>query len=360
MALYQFFKEKELRGQSLVLVTVFETAGSTYSKAGQHMIIDADGNFCGMLSGGCLEGDLVERARTVTESGEAQTATYDLGADDELWGLGVGCDGTMRVLLQPLSKENDYQPFAAIAEVLNGGTPALIATVIASELVTVEPGAAVVFREDESNSFGIDDDIVERITRETSFAGVAVTRNIEYRNGSCRVLVSKLSPAPALLIFGAGLDSEPLARFAAELGWRCTVVDHRPAYIEARNYPPHTQSLCCNTDELDTHVDLDAYDMAIVMSHHLVSDRSYLERLAHSRVGYVGLLGPPGRRDRLLDELGDLATNLRDRLRGPAGIVLGGRGPGPIALEIVAEMQQYLAERGQVGGSVDVGRSGFE
>jgi len=345
MALYQFFKERELRGQSLVLVTVFETDGSTYSKTGGQMLIDTDGNFCGMLSGGCLEGDLVARSRTVIESGEAQTATYDLGADDELWGLGVGCDGTMRVLLQPLSKEDDYQPFAAVAEVLNGAAPAIIATVIASESATVEPGAAVVFREDESNSFGIDDDIVGRIARETSFDGVAVTRNIEYPNGSCRVLLSKLSPAPALLILGAGLDSEPVARFAAELGWRCTVVDRRPAYIEARNYPPHTRSLCCNTDELDSHVDLNACDMAIVMSHHLVSDRSYLERLARSRVGYVGLLGPPGRRDRLLAELGDLAANLRDRLRGPAGIILGGRGPGPIALEIVAEMQQYLADR---------------
>jgi xanthine/CO dehydrogenase XdhC/CoxF family maturation factor len=79
------------------------------------MIIDGEGNFCGMLSGGCLEGDLVERAREVIRTGEPQTASYDLGADDELWGLGVGCDGTMRVLLQPLLPQTNYQPFAAFA-----------------------------------------------------------------------------------------------------------------------------------------------------------------------------------------------------------------------------------------------------
>ena len=76
----------------LVLASVYETEGSTYSKAGARMLITGDGKFHGMLSGGCLEGDLAERARAVIESGQAQAVTYDLGQnDEELWGLGVGC-----------------------------------------------------------------------------------------------------------------------------------------------------------------------------------------------------------------------------------------------------------------------------
>lgn len=358
MALYEFFKDRVSAGKPLVLVTVFETDGSTYSKAGGQMVIDADGNFCGMLSGGCLEGDLVERSRAVIESGEAQVVSYDLGTDDELWGLGVGCDGSMRVLLQSLSVDNGYQPFAAIAEVLNGGAPAVVATVIESE--SVRPGASVLIRGEQAKGFGLDEESAQQLATEMPGAASPELRIVGLGGGDSRILYSPLAPAPALLILGAGLDSEPVARFAAELGWRRTVIDHRPAYIDARNYPPHTQTLCLGPDELDDRVDLDVYDMAIVMSHHLVSDRSYLERLALSKVGYVGLLGPPGRRDRLLSELGEASNALRDRLRGPAGLMLGGRGPGPIALEIVAEMQQYLAERGQVGGSVDVGRSGFE
>ena len=73
MRLHDFFKIREATGQPLVLVTVIETEGSTYSKAGGHMVIDDDGNFCGMLSGGCLEGDLVERARDVISTGSAQS-----------------------------------------------------------------------------------------------------------------------------------------------------------------------------------------------------------------------------------------------------------------------------------------------
>lgn len=358
IALYDYFKEKADAGSPLVLVTVFETDGSTYSKAGGQMLIDSHGNFCGMLSGGCLEGDLVERSRAVIESGEAQVATYDLGADDELWGLGVGCDGSLRVLLQPLDARNDYQPFTAIAEVLNGGAPAVLATLVESE--ALRAGVSVLVRDGRAEGFGVDEETTRLLAREAAGIASPALRTIDVSGGRCLALFAPLMPAPALLILGAGLDSEPVARFAAELGWRCTVADHRPAYIEARNYPPHAHSLSCEAGELHARVDLDTYDMAIVMSHHLVSDRSYLEQLAHSKIGYIGLLGPPGRRDRLLADLGELSAKLRERLRGPAGIVLGGRGPGPIALEIVAEIQQYLAKRSEVSGGVDVRRGGFE
>lgn len=346
MRLYEFFKVREQQGQPLVLVTVFETAGSTYSKAGGQMIIDSDGNFCGMLSGGCLEGDLVERARNVVESGVAATASYDLGADDELWGLGVGCDGTMRMLLQPLTSESDYQPFAAIADILDGGKAATLAVVISSTMADVETGASVILQEGTLRHFGMNEADAQRVCNGIDEAVPASMRELRTEAGDIVVLISKIVPSPALLVLGAGLDSEPIVRFATELGWRCSVNDHRPAYIENRDYPDGTTTLGAAAETFSDQVDMEGFDMAIVMSHHLVSDRAYLEQLAESNIGYIGLLGPPGRRQRLMSDLGDTAGKLHDRLHGPAGIRLGGRGPGPIALEIVAEMQQYLSNRG--------------
>jgi xanthine dehydrogenase accessory factor len=76
------------------------------------------------------------------------------------------------------------------------------------------------------------------------------------------------------------------------------------------------------------------------MSHHLASDRTYLGQLAECSIPYIGLLGPPARRERLLSEIGDAAGKLRDRLHAPAGLELGGRGPEPIALSIIAQMQK--------------------
>ncbi len=346
MNLLEFFTERASGGQPLVLATVFETIGSTYSKAGGQMIIDSGGNFCGMLSGGCLEGDLVERARRVIESGVAETASYDLSADDELWGLGVGCDGTMRVLLQPLTIDAGYQPFAAIAEILGGQESADMAIVISSDSAEIGVGASALWRKGGRLYFGMSEALADVVAGDFGESSPPKMRQVATSEGSCVVLVTRIEPAPALLVLGAGLDSEPVVRIANELGWRATVCDHRPAYIESRVFPGRTRVLCCPVVELDQHIKLDEFDTAIVMSHHLASDRSYLQQLAASSVGYIGLLGPVGRRDRLMSELGDIANALEGRLHGPAGIDLGGRGPGPIALSIIAEMQQYLSQRG--------------
>jgi xanthine dehydrogenase accessory factor len=78
------------------------------------------------------------------------------------------------------------------------------------------------------------------------------------------------------------------------------------------------------------------------MSHHLASDRDYLRQLAGTDIGYVGLLGPANRRNRLLAELGEEAGALDGRIHGPAGLDLGGRGAAAIALSIVAEVQGFL------------------
>ena len=292
--LLEFFDTRRERGESLVLATVIGTEGSTYSKAGAQMLVDANGIFRGMLSGGCLEGDLAVRAQQVLESGNSQVVTYDLAQeDDALWGMGVGCDGLMRVVLQAIVPTREYAPFDQVAAVWRGGE---------AREVTIPVGAA---------------DIDE------------VTIRVE--------------PPPRILVLGAGLDAEPVVRFAVEMGWHCTVCDHRPAYIEGGDFRGAVARHCFPAAELSRSLDLDRFDAVIVMSHHLISDRTYLEQLAGTTVQYIGLLGPQHRRDRLLGELGDAAPGLESRLHGPAGLAIGGRGPAPIALSIIAEVQKELA-----------------
>ena len=105
-SLVAFFRKRAARGEPVALCLVIGTRGSTYSKAGDCMLIDAEGRYHGMLSGGCLEGDLAIRAASVLESGAAATVVYDLASDDELWGLGVGCEGRLEVLLCSLSADS--------------------------------------------------------------------------------------------------------------------------------------------------------------------------------------------------------------------------------------------------------------
>ena len=342
--LLEFFDARRRRQQPLVLATVFDTRGSTYSKAGARMLIDAEGIFRGMLSGGCLEGDLAIRARQVIESGRPQVAIYDLASDDdELWGLGVGCDGMMRVFLQPLTDTNSYQPYAKICELEAGDLPAAAATVISSDAGNIPAGATVVFETQSTHRYGLDAQtaqVLQARCDELSPNGEAVLETLCVAGHELEILYSPVEPVPRILVLGAGLDAEPLFTFLCELGWLCTVVDHRPAYLDNKHFDMAEHRLCCPANDLHRQLDLERFDMAVIMSHHLASDRLYLEQLANTQVAYIGLLGPAGRRARLLDELGESADLLRGRLHGPAGLDLGGRGPAAIALSIAAEMQR--------------------
>lgn len=340
--LVRFFDARRARGEPLALVTIFETRGSTYSKAGTQMLIDAAGDFRGMLSGGCLEGDLALRAAAVIESGEPQAVTYDLAQDDELWGLGVGCDGVMRVFVQALTAANGYEPFAAIAGALQGDRPVRLAMVIESAHADIRPGAAAIAAGHRTRGLGVSDTAAARLVQD---APGPVLTDIALDDSDMSVLATTIRPAPRILVLGAGPDAEPVVRFAAELGWRCTVADHRDAYIESGAFDAAEKVLCVPAAELGASVELSRFDAAVVMSHHLASDRAYLGQLAASGLRYVGLLGPAARRDRLLSELGESGQQLGGRLHGPAGMDIGGRGPAAIALSIVAEIQGVLQGR---------------
>ena len=147
---------------------------------------------------------------------------------------------------------------------------------------------------------------------------------------------------PRILVLGGGLDAGPVVRFAAELGWRVALQDHRPAYLQKADFTLAEQVLCLPTTELAEQLELSQFQAAIVMSHHLGSDRDYLRQLAATPISYIGLLGPRHRRERLVGELGEAGKALAGRLYGPAGLDIGGSGPASIALSIVAQMHAVI------------------
>ena len=161
-----------------------------------------------------------------------------------------------------------------------------------------------------------------------------------------RIFAVPLALPPRVLLLGAGPDALPIVDLAARLSWKATVFDHRAAYAQVEHFPQAERVVLGRAEELARTVELSSYDAAVVMSHHLPSDLAYLRGLSASRVGYVGLLGPPARRERLLSDLGAEATAaLAGRLRAPVGLDLGGRAPESIALSIVAEIHAHLAGR---------------
>jgi xanthine/CO dehydrogenase XdhC/CoxF family maturation factor len=342
--LLESFHAWRAAAEPLALATVYDTAGSTYSKAGHRILLAANGDYRGLVSGGCLEGDLAERARGVVASGRALAVTYDLrDSADELYGLGIGCNGLLRVFVQPLLPANDYQPFAAIAAVLAGTTPGGVATVIESNRAAVPVGATAVTTAAREQVFAAGG-AEPRIAAAGRAALAAAEVRLVTEEG-CTLLYAPLRPIPRLLVLGAGLDAIPLAAMAAQLGWFVTVADHRPAYVARGGFDAAERTVLVEPERLASALPLADFDAIVVMSHHLATDRKYLAQLASVATRYLGVLGPRARRERLLADLAAAAPRLRERLKGPVGLDIGADSPESIALSILAELQSTLGTR---------------
>jgi xanthine dehydrogenase accessory factor len=300
---------------SRVLATVVATAGSTYRKPGARMLLMADGSFIGLLSGGCLESDLQIHAREVLERGMARAYDYDTrGPDDTLFGVGAGCEGTMRIMLEPAGPMSPAEAALAAA-----GRATRLGE--STSLVMVHNSTQVrlgTYRSDQ-----------ELPAEERS-----------------RAFVQRLAPPPHLLICGAAPDAAAVVSTARALGWRVSVMDHRPAYVSAAQFAGAELHIA-SPNTLRTEIDLKRCHAVVVMSHHLPSDEVYLRELAEAGVpAYVGLLGPKGRRSRLAQELGPIMERLSGRIRGPVGLDIGATTPEGIALAIVGQIHAWLAGRG--------------
>ncbi len=343
--LLPLYERERAASRPFALAVVVRTSGSTYRKPGALMAIASDGSYAGLLSGGCLETDLREHARSVIATGEPRTVTYNTGgSDDALWGLGVGCEGAMSILLLRVGPEDGWQPVAHLSEALSDHRPTAVAVIVESHSATLAAGRALLPDEQPRGAPALDASIASLLAR------VAETGRPDWLDsGAARLFALPLALPPRLLLLGGGPDALPIVDLAARLAWKVTVYDHRPSYARAEHFPAAERVVLARPEELSHTLDLSGYEAAVVMSHHLPSDLEYLGALARSSIGYLGLLGPPLRRDKLLGDLGAEAGTLRERLRAPVGLGLGGRSPESIALSIVAEIHAYLHQREGTG-----------
>ncbi len=335
-SLLPLFSREHDAGCPLVLATVVRTAGPSYTKPGAMMLIAASGEYAGLLSGGCLEGDLAEHGRQVLNTGQPHLVRYDMhGPEDLLFGLGSGCEGSMEILLQRLDPAEDWQPMKRLVSAWQARRREELVLVVRSQDPALQPGSGLFIR--DGSIFG------SRAAADLATAPQAA---------GIELLRLTVEPPARVLLLGAGADALPVAQMASFLGWHLTVIDHRPHYARADRFPEAELVLEGGPAALsellaDSHRSA-SIAAAIVMSHHFLSDRAYLTALVGTSIPYVGLLGPVVRRERLLSQMGPAATRLRGRLCSPIGLDLGADSPEAIALAIAAELQGHLRGRQRI------------
>ena len=344
--------------ENVVLATVVRITGSSYGGVGARMICLGDGSRVGLVSGGCLESDLAEHAQRVYATGYAEVVSYDTRDDDDVpWGLGLGCNGLIEVLLEPLSPHQATEVAGLIDQALAADSPSVIATVIRSHGSDIGgprvgshallDNAAIRSTGDWGTGSALFD--ATQYVREAVVAG---RRGVVHEIGSAEVAFEVVMPSIRLVVCGAGPDVAPVARFASELGWDVTVVDHRPLTEErSARFPGARVVECGDALQLAHVLPSNQRFAAVVMSHHIARDRDYLHSLLKSDVTYLGVLGPRARTERMLTELiareGSL-PHIDERFFSPVGLDIGGEGPDAIALSIISQISAVTS--GRTGG----------
>ncbi|MDE0222863.1 MAG: XdhC family protein [Spirochaetaceae bacterium] len=333
------------------LATLVQVQGSSYRSVGARALALAGGDTVGMISGGCLEGDLLERAAEVLADGRSRTVRYDSTApEDALLGLGLGCNGVVDVLLErvaPADAVADGRYLPHIAAARARGHRSVLATVYESPR-EAEVGARLAIAEGQDTPYGdwrpelraaVSDDLGRLLE-----AGSSRSACYQVDGAPVRVLLEVIEPPLPLTVCGAGPDAEPLVALAGALGWAPIVFDHRAAFARPERFPAAVQVRTAAREEFTATVPARHGEVVVLMTHSYPTDLQYLEQLAARDVRYIGVLGPRRRLQRLVEELGDRAP-AGELLYGPAGLDIGADSPPEIALSILAEIRTALAGR---------------
>jgi xanthine dehydrogenase accessory factor len=325
-------------GHHSALATVVRISGSAYRRPGAKLLVDPAGTTSGGVSGGCLEADVREVALALLREGPPRLLHSDTGSDDAtVWGLGLGCNGAVDVFVQPTLP--DSEAIQRTRSLLDGDLPFALSTIIAGlpalgdRLATDAAGRVTGTTRDR----GLDRAIatLAALRLKTLETGID-------RHGSVEVFTEIFLPPPHLVICGAGDDSQPLAAYATDAGFRVSVIDHRPAYLATARFAPGVRLIERRPEAGLQEVPTGPDAFYVIKGHSLAIDREWLRQVLRTEAPYIGLLGPRSRADALLEQLGQPAS---DRVFGPVGLDVAADGAEQIALSVVAELLTVRAAR---------------
>lgn len=322
------------------------------------MLIEEDGRLTGAISGGCLEGDALRKALHVISEKRAMLVTYDtMDDDDAKLGVGLGCNGIIQVLIEPIDYEDPYNPMVLLQSLLEKRDPAVLVTLFdLRDRKSIQHGTCLVFK-NEHNQLGhlpwveekIEEDIQQVLQQQTS-----VFKEYSNEYSSATAFIEYIDLPVALIVIGAGNDVIPLVDMAKILGWDPHVVDGRANYATPDRFVSACSVLVSKPEKVLEQIQVDHKTVFVLMTHNYNYDLAMLKALLSVDTPYIGSLGPKKKLERMLDELRgegiDITSAQLERIFGPVGLDVGAETPEEIALSIIAEIQSVL--KGANGGSL--------
>jgi len=332
------------------LATVVLVEGSAYRNAGARMLITEDGQLTGAISGGCLEGDALRKARMVILQQEPLLVTYDtMDDDDAKLGVGLGCNGIIHILIEPIN-DGQNNPITLLKAVIASRGYAVLVTVFnVTDRKSAQPGSCLCLADGQTLMNGLEilpykNELLEDAKNVLDSQRSAITDYQVYT-----AFVECVKPLISLVILGAGNDAIPLTGIATILGWNITIVDGRPNYATAERFPSANKIMVTKPEKILDSLEINEWTAFVLMTHNYNYEVGFLKELLPLYPSYIGILGPKKKLERMLDELEENGTTITERnletIHGPIGLDIGSETSEEIALAIIAEIKAVFSKR---------------
>ena len=345
------FRKIDFTNRKAALATVVKVRGSSYRSPGARMLITDDGRWIGSISGGCLEGDALRKARQVMGDNKPMTVTYDTREEsNQNLGIGLGCNGVIDVLIEPINISEEKNPISLFEKFIAAKEPLTLATIfnassgVGEKIITHATGEVQDYFSNIELANAVKDDLLQLFDTKKSEA-----KTFKTSQGEVEVFMELVQPSVSLIIFGGGFDARPVSQLAKSLGWDVQVTDECVAHIAPLFFPTADKLSLCHRDFIDRDFEITPFTACVLMSHNYEYDRDVLKKLIKTDTPYIGILGPRKRFDKMLVEFSAQGLQLQDedihRIHSPIGLDIGAETPDEIAVAIVAEIQGKFVNR---------------
>lgn len=316
------------RGESIALATVIQTWGSSPRPAGAKMAFTAGGEIAGSVSGGCVEGAVIEAGQETLHTGQPQMLHFGV-SDETAWDVGLACGGMVDVLVQRL----DMAVYAFIRTLIAQNQAAAVITIIRGPGLGESLAAAANGRTAGTVGNALNEPAIH-------LARSAKQPHTTFLTDEIEVFVDILRPSPTLVMVGGVHIAITLASFAKTAGYRTVVVDPRRAFGSAARFPHADVLISAWPDEAFEQIELTRETAVALLTHDPKIDDPALKIALNSPVFYIGALGSRkthAKRKRRLQKMGFDEAAI-SRIHAPIGLNIGARTPEEIALSTMAEI----------------------
>lgn len=340
-------------GKQVALATVVHVEGSSYRRPGARMLITEDGQLTGAISGGCLEGDALRKAFLVMMQKATTLVTYDTNdEDDATLGLGLGCNGIIQVLIEPINPNEENNPIQLLRHLASQRQQGSLVTLFSlTDKKSHYAGTWFLVTEKETifrNNTPLNERFVEDARKVLNNEQSEFKTYISGWN-TISAFIEFVNRPISIIVAGAGNDVQPLIQMASLLGWDTTVVDGRPDYASTQRFLPSCKVLVAKPHEILNTIAIDQQTVFLLMTHNYNYDKSLLQLLLQKKLSYIGMLGPRNKFQRMLSEYKEEGIEISEQqlatVHSPVGLDLGADTPQEIALSILAEIKAILSTK---------------